>query len=48
MIFLANFGDYQAMNEVYGSYLPENPPACACVQAAWSSPSFWLRLPLRL
>ena len=27
MIFLADLGDYQAMNEVYGSYFPENPPA---------------------
>ena len=33
MIFLADLGDYQAMNEVYGSYFPENPPARACVQA---------------
>ena len=33
MIFLADLGDYQEMNEVYGSYFPENPPARACVQA---------------
>ena len=33
MIFLADLGDYQAMNEVYGLYFPENPPARACVQA---------------
>ena len=33
MIFLADLDDYQAMNEVYGSYFPQNPPARACVQA---------------
>ena len=40
MIFLADLGDYQAMNEVYGSYFPENPPARACVQAGLVKPEF--------
>ena len=37
MIFLADLGDYQAMNEVYGSYFPENPPARACVRSTAST-----------
>jgi 2-iminobutanoate/2-iminopropanoate deaminase len=33
-VFLADMGDFAAMNEVYGRYFPENPPARATVQAA--------------
>jgi 2-iminobutanoate/2-iminopropanoate deaminase len=33
-VFLADMGDFAAMNEVYGRYFSENPPARATVQAA--------------
>jgi len=33
-IFLADFGDFGAVNEVYGSYFSGDPPARATVQAA--------------
>ncbi len=31
-VFLADFNDFQAMNEVYARFFPENPPARATVQ----------------
>jgi 2-iminobutanoate/2-iminopropanoate deaminase len=33
-VFLADMDDFSAMNEVYGRYFTENPPARATVQAA--------------
>jgi len=33
-IFLADLGDFQAMNEVYGSYFKQSPPARSTVQVA--------------
>jgi 2-iminobutanoate/2-iminopropanoate deaminase len=33
-VFLADMNDFSAMNEVYGQYFKENPPARATVQAA--------------
>ncbi len=33
-IFLADLRDFGAVNEIYGRYFPENPPARATVQAA--------------
>ena len=33
-VFLADMNDFTAMNEVYGKYFTENPPARATVQAA--------------
>jgi 2-iminobutanoate/2-iminopropanoate deaminase len=33
-IFLTNLGDFQAVNEIYGSYFKENPPARSTVQVA--------------
>ena len=33
-VFLADMDDFTAMNEVYGRYFGENPPARATVQAA--------------
>lgn len=33
-VFLADMNDFAAMNEVYGKFFPENPPARATVQAA--------------
>jgi len=32
-VFLADMNDFTAMNEVYGRYFDENPPARATVQA---------------
>jgi 2-iminobutanoate/2-iminopropanoate deaminase len=32
-VFLADMNDFTAMNEVYGRYFAENPPARATVQA---------------
>jgi len=32
--YLADMGDFQAFNGVYGEYFPEAPPARACIQAA--------------
>ena len=40
MIFLANMGGCQAMNEVCGSCFPENPLARAGVQAGPVKPGF--------
>ena len=33
-VFLADMNDFTAMNEVYGRFFDENPPARATVQAA--------------
>ena len=33
-VFLADINDFTAMNEVYGRFFSENPPARATVQAA--------------
>lgn len=33
-IFIKDLGEYADMNEVYGSYFDENPPARVCVQVA--------------
>ena len=33
-VFLADMDDFTAMNEVYGRYFSEEPPARATVQAA--------------
>jgi len=33
-VFLSDLNDYQAFNELYAEYFPENPPARAVVQAA--------------
>ena len=30
-VFLADMADFKALNEVYASYFPENPPARSCV-----------------
>jgi 2-iminobutanoate/2-iminopropanoate deaminase len=32
-VYLADFGDYGAMNEVYGRYFVKNPPARATVES---------------
>jgi 2-iminobutanoate/2-iminopropanoate deaminase len=33
-IFLANLGDFAAVNEVYGRHFPSSPPARSTIQAA--------------
>jgi len=33
-IFLTNLGDFQTVNEVYGSYFKEDPPARSTIQVA--------------
>lgn len=33
-IFLKDLNDFVAVNEVYGTYFAENPPARSCVQVA--------------
>jgi 2-iminobutanoate/2-iminopropanoate deaminase len=33
-VFLADMGEFGAMNEVYGRFFPDNPPARATVEAA--------------
>ena len=33
-VFLADMNDFTAMNEIYGKYFADNPPARATVQAA--------------
>jgi 2-iminobutanoate/2-iminopropanoate deaminase len=33
-VFLKNMGDFAAMNAVYASYFPENPPARTTVEVA--------------
>ena len=33
-VFLADMGDFQAMNEVYGRHFPESPPARSTIAAA--------------
>ena len=32
-VYLADMGDFAAMNEVYAEYFPDNPPARAAVQS---------------
>jgi 2-iminobutanoate/2-iminopropanoate deaminase len=33
-IFLTNLGDFQTVNQIYGSYFKQNPPARSTVQVA--------------
>ena len=33
-LFITNMDDFPKINEVYGEFFPENPPARACVQVA--------------
>lgn len=33
-VYLADLGDFSAMNRVYGRFFPEDPPARATIQAA--------------
>ena len=33
-VYLQNFSDFAAMNKIYASYFPQNPPARACVEVS--------------
>lgn len=33
-VFLQDLTNFTAMNEIYGEYFPENPPARACVEVS--------------
>lgn len=44
MIFLKDLADYGAMNEVYATYFPDNPPARACIQAGLVRPEFLVEI----
>jgi 2-iminobutanoate/2-iminopropanoate deaminase len=33
-VYLVDLSDFSAMNEVYGTFFPENPPARATIQAS--------------
>lgn len=33
-VFIKNMGDFAAINEVYGKYFANNPPARSCVEVA--------------
>jgi aminoacrylate peracid reductase len=39
-IFLKDLADYKAMNEVYGEFFPETPPARYCIRADMVRPEF--------
>ncbi|MDO4287766.1 MAG: RidA family protein [Eubacterium sp.] len=34
MIFVSDLENFGVLNEIYGGYFPENPPARSCVEAA--------------
>ena len=33
-VFLTDLADFATVNEIYGTYFPQNPPARSCVQVA--------------
>ena len=43
MIFLKDYADYAAMNEVYREYFPSQPPARYCIKAELVRPNSWSR-----
>lgn len=44
MIFLKDFADYKAMNEVYRQYFSKNPPARFCIRADLVRPEFLVEI----
>ena len=44
MIFLKDLADYAAMNEVYGQYFSEKPPARFCIRADLVRPEFLVEI----
>ena len=43
-IFLADLNDYAGMNEVYGNYFGDNPPARYCIKAELVKPEFLVEI----
>lgn len=43
-IFLKDLADYAAMNEVYKTYFPANPPARYCIRADLVRPEFLVEI----
>jgi len=43
-IFLKDLGDYAAMNDLYKTYFPENPPARYCIRADLVRPDFLVEI----
>jgi aminoacrylate peracid reductase len=43
-IFLKDLADYAAMNEVYKTYFPENPPARYCIRADLVRPELLIEI----
>ena len=43
-IFLADLSHYAEMNEVYGKYFGENPPARYCIKAELVKPDFLVEI----
>lgn len=44
MIFLKDLSDYAAMNEVYGEYFANQPPARFCIRADLVRPEFLVEI----
>jgi aminoacrylate peracid reductase len=43
-IFLKDYGDYKAMNEVYAQYFTKEPPARYCIRAELVKPEFLVEI----
>lgn len=44
MIFLKDYADYAAMNEIYGEYFASEPPARYCIKAELVRPEFLVEI----
>jgi aminoacrylate peracid reductase len=44
MIFLKDYADYAAMNEVYREYFAKEPPARYCIRAELVRPEFLVEI----
>jgi reactive intermediate/imine deaminase len=43
-VYLTDFANYAGMNEIYGQYFPQDPPARATVGAALINPDFLIEI----
>ena len=43
-VYLKDMGDFQAMNEVFASFFPDDPPARTTVQAALAEPEMLVEI----
>ncbi len=43
-VYLKDMGDFQAMNEVFASFFPDQPPARTTVQAALAEPEMLVEI----